>query len=245
MSKTFIMGDIHGEYKKLISCLKQVNFNYDTDRLIQLGDVCDRGPASYLVVEELLKIHNLIAIKGNHDDTFYQSIITGNNNLLFNQGGKETLESYIKHCNPDKSYAYNEIRDKYETDFDLDDYPQSHIQFFKKQLHYYIDKNNNCFVHGGFNRHEYIETQPVYNLIWDRDLWLAARSYGQMINNTHKFKMKDNFNEVFIGHTPTTYYNSTIPLKAANIWNLDTGCGKNEKDKLTLMNLETKEFVQA
>ena len=55
-NKTYIIGDIHGVYDKLINCLQQVNFNYESDTLIQLGDVVDRGPDSYLVVEELLKM---------------------------------------------------------------------------------------------------------------------------------------------------------------------------------------------
>ena len=242
INKTFILADIHGEYEKLMSCLQQVNFNYENDKLIQLGDVVDRGSDSYLVVEELLQIKNLIAIRGNHDDTFYRSIITGNNNILFNQGGKETLESYIRHCNPEKEIVYKDS--KYITDFEEDDYPKSHVEFFKNQLPYYIDNNNNCFVHGGFNRHLFIaEQREESDLWWDRDLWLAARSYGQMEDNEHRFKVKDGFDEIFIGHTPTTYFKSTIPLKAANITCLDTGCGKG--GVLTIMNLETREIHQA
>ncbi len=241
-NRTFIMGDIHGMYDKLMACLQAVSFDYTNDKLIQLGDVVDRGPDSFLVVEELLKIRNLIAIRGNHDDTFRQSMMNDSNNILFNQGGKETLESYIKFCNPNKSWAYCAIRDKYQTDFEFYDYPTTHIEFFSGQLPYYIDKNNNCFVHGGFNRHTIIENQIHNDLLWDRDLWHAARSYGQMEGKEHPFKNKNQFKEIFIGHTPTTYFRSTIPLKSANIYNLDTGCGKG--GLLTIMNLETKEFKQ-
>lgn len=241
-NRTFIMGDIHGMYDKLIVCLQAVSFDYTKDTLIQLGDVVDRGPDSYLVVEELLKIKNLIAIRGNHDVCFYDSIRTGQNNLLFNQGGKETLESYIKNCNPEREIAFK--MSGYVTNFDLDDYPKSHVDFFKNQLPYYIDNNNCCFVHGGFNRHLPIaEQREESDLWWDRDLWLAARSYAQMEDNVHRFKVKDGFNEIFIGHTPTTYFSSNIPLKAANITNLDTGCGKG--GLLTIMNLETREIQQA
>ena len=244
-NRTFIMGDCHGEYDKLMDCLQAVNFDYNNDKLIQLGDLVDHGPDSYLVVEELLKIKNLTAIRGNHDDTFYKSIITGHNNLLFNQGGKETLQSYIKHCNPEKEISYK--MSGYLTDFELKDYPKSHVDFFKNQLPYYIDEYNNCFVHGGFNRHKLIEETgkthgDISDLWWDRDLWLAARSYNSMIITMYKFKIKNNFNHIYIGHTPTTYHNSKIPLTCANITNLDTGCGKG--GLLTIWNLETKEFKQ-
>lgn len=228
-NRTFIMGDIHGMYDKLMACLQAVSFDYTNDTLIQLGDVVDRGPDSYLVVEELLKIKNLIAIRGNHDDCWMQGLLFYREDYqnqievfsLYNQGARETLQSYTRRG--------------------ID--PNVHLQFFRNQLNYYIDKNNCCFVHGGFNRHLPIaEQREISDLWWDRDLWLAARSYGQMEDNVHRFKIKDGFDEIFIGHTPTIYFGSTEPLKAANITNLDTGCGKG--GLLTIINLETREIKQ-
>lgn len=228
-NRTFIMGDIHGMYDKLMACLQAVSFDYTNDKLIQLGDVVDRGPDSYLVIEELLKIKNLIAVRGNHDDCWMQGLFYYREDYqnqievfsLYNQGARETLQSYTRRG--------------------ID--PNVHLTFFRNQLNYYIDKNNSCFVHGGFNRHLPIaEQREVSDLWWDRDLWLAARSYGQMEDNVHRFKIKDGFDEIFIGHTPTTYFGSTEPLKAANITNLDTGCGKG--GLLTIMNLETREIKQ-
>lgn len=228
-NRTFIMGDIHGMYDKLMACLQAVSFDYTNDTLIQLGDVVDRGPDSYLVVEQLLKIKNLIAVRGNHDDCWMQGLFAYREDYqnqievftLYNQGARETLQSYTRRG--------------------ID--PNVHLQFFRNQLNYYINENNNCFVHGGFNRHLPItEQREISDLWWDRDLWLAARSYGQMEDNIHRFKIKDGFDEIFIGHTPTTYFGSTEPLKAANITNLDTGCGKG--GLLTIMNLKTREIKQ-
>jgi len=228
MDKIYLIGDIHGMYDKFMSCLKQVNFDYEKDTLIQLGDIVDRGVHSYECVEELLKMKNLIAIKGNHDDCFYQSVLSGKENLLFWQGGRETLQSYTRNLKIENATQI----------------PETHKNFFKNQLPYYIDNNNCCFVHGGFNRHLPIaEQREESDLWWDRDLWLAARSYGQMEDNEHRFKVKDGFDEIFIGHTPTTYFKSDVPLKAANITNLDTGCGKG--GLLTIMNLQTREIWQA
>jgi serine/threonine protein phosphatase 1 len=64
-------------------------------------------------------------------------------------------------------------------------------------------------------------------------------------NNIYSFKMKNQFKKVFVGHTPTQYFNESIPQKQANIWNLDTGCGKGEDCKLTIMNLKTEEHWQS
>lgn len=220
---TYVIGDIHGEYDKLISCLKAVNFDYDNDTLIQLGDVVDRGPNAYGCIEELLKIKNLIAIQGNHDECWFKSLKNAEpeNGLLWRQGAKQTYQSYLDH-------SIN---------------PEVHFDFFNNQVKYYIDDKRRYFVHGGFNRHHFINEQPdetVYT--WDRDMWASALSYKSMKETKYGFKIKGNPLEVYIGHTPTTLWGISEPINAANVWNLDTGSGKG--GLLTLMNIDTKEYKQ-
>lgn len=224
MSKTFVIGDIHGGYKALLQCLERSNFNKEEDTLISLGDICDGWSEVYECVEELLSIKNLIAIRGNHDQWFYEFIRTGIHGSQWQQGADATKISYGK-----RSFMI----------------PESHEKFFGTQMNYYVDDQNRCFVHGGFNRHSSIKEQPFpYIYYWDRDLWLQALSYGSMINNSHKFKMVDNFKEVFIGHTTTSCWNKECkPMKAANIWNLDTGGGF--EGKITIMNVDTHEYWQS
>lgn len=225
--KTYIIGDIHGHHDKLLTCLESVNFDYENDKLIQLGDIVDRGPDSYMCIEELLKVKNLIAIQGNHDECWLKSLLKGepDQGLLWRQGAKETYESYLK-------YGIN---------------PEIHLDFFVNQIKYYIDDERRYFVHGGFNRHYPIDQQPepsVYT--WDRDLWSMALSYKNMteVAQRYPFKINGKPKEVFIGHTPTLYWDCTYPMKAANIWNLDTGCGKYPDAKLTIMDLDTYEYNQ-
>lgn len=65
--KRYVIGDIHGQDEALKEVLNKVRFDYKKDRLIVLGDVADGGVNTYEVIEELLKIKNLIYIIGNHD----------------------------------------------------------------------------------------------------------------------------------------------------------------------------------
>jgi len=65
--RTFVIGDIHGEYKSLLECLELSKFNKNADRLICLGDVCDRGGQVKECIDELLTIPQCIYILGNHD----------------------------------------------------------------------------------------------------------------------------------------------------------------------------------
>jgi len=239
--KTYVIGDIHGEFERLEKCLQSVNFDFENDKLIQLGDIVDRGHNSFKCVELLLKIKNLIAIRGNHDECFRQGLYSGEY-LLMNEGCLQTLQSYIENCNPErKIFNSNYIG---ETTFIKEDMPIEHLNFFNNQLPYYIDENNNLFIHGGFNRHRLIEDETDKTIFWwDRDFLHAVRSHSTMKDNLiHKFKTKNNFKEIFLGHTATTYFDSDTPLQFGNVWAIDTGSGKG--GKLTILNIETKEFNQ-
>ncbi len=219
----YVIGDIHGGYKALLQCLERSKFDYEKDQLISLGDIVDGWSESYECVEELLKIKNLIAIRGNHDEWFNEYIKTGIHGSNWTQGADATKKSYQR-----------------SDGFFIGD---THEKFFRDQINYYIDDDNNCFVHGGFNRHELINEQHYpYIYYWDRDLWNSALSY-KSIDGKHKFKTKNKFKEVFIGHTTTGCWGFDIPMKAANIYNLDTGAGF--EGKLTIMNVDTHEYYQS
>jgi serine/threonine protein phosphatase 1 len=223
MGKTFCIGDIHGGHKALLQCLERSGFNNEEDTLISLGDIVDGWLESYECVEELLKIKNLIAIKGNHDDWFAEFLKTGIHGSQWTQGAYATKESYIKNC-----------------DLVI---PESHEHFFlAKQINYHIDEQNRCFVHGGFNRHLPIDKQDyAYIYFWDRDLWLGALSAHK---SKMKYKIENKFEEIFIGHTTTSMWDKTLkPMNACNIWNLDTGGGF--EGCVTIMNVDTKEYFQS
>ena len=247
--KRFCIGDIHGNYKGLKQALERSAFDYDNDLLITLGDICDGYSHVYDCVEELLKIKNRIDVVGNHDEPFTVYINTGFHDWGWSQGGEATLKSYGERCLGDAFKM--EVRPKMSgnkviTNLNPGDIPETHKEFFKHQISYYIAADNNCFVHGGFNRHELVKEQNTIHFCWDRDLWSSALAYKSMTRDKSKkypFKIKDNFKEVFIGHTSTINWGTTLPMNAANIWNLDTGAGFD--GKVTIMNVDTHEYWQS
>lgn len=66
VGKDYIVGDIHGEFKKLKTILKKIGFNFSTDRLFSVGDLCDRGPNSEDIIE-WTKYDWFIPVMGNHE----------------------------------------------------------------------------------------------------------------------------------------------------------------------------------
>lgn len=222
------MGDIHGAHRAMVQVLERSGFNKETDTLMQLGDVVNRGPEVYECVEELLSIKHLIAIKGNHDDIILGWMLD-NEPAAYTSKGKHTKASYHKHGGV----------------------PQRHIDFFKQQLPYYKDERGRLFIHAGFDRHLMLDAQTNKHIYWwDRELWNAALSYNALKRGTEnnggiapKFKIAEPCTEIFIGHTPTQNWNETLPMHASIIWNIDTGAGWG--GKLTLMDIDTKEYWQS
>lgn len=239
--RTFVMGDIHGAYKALIQCLEKAEFNYEEDQLVQLGDVADGYNEVFECVEELLKINNLIAIKGNHDEWFNDFIQSGIHPQSWVQGGKATAILYLRLKG--REYIITPSGNSYKTFLNPGDIPERHQQFFRNQHLYYIDNENNCFVHGGFNRLVEFKGQIPYMYYWDRSLWTAALSYEAITEINGKFQMVTPFNEIFIGHTSTINWEIDQPIKAANVYNLDTGAGHGSR--LTIMEVQTKKYWQS
>lgn len=241
--KTFVCGDIHGAHKALKQCLERSGFDYENDLLIQLGDIADGWSEVYETVEELLKIKNLIKLRGNHDDWFIDFIEMGTHPAKWSQGGLGTLKSYIKFT--DK--IIRPTMSGLVTSLMFEDLPLTHVNFFLEQKLYYIDDKNRFFVHAGFNRDILVQEEKDSSIFyWDRKFWNTALSFEATFRNHNpqpKMNTANDFEEVFIGHTTTRKWNKDIPMKAGLVWNLDTGCGFD--GKLTIMDIDTKEYWQS
>jgi serine/threonine protein phosphatase 1 len=64
--RDFVVGDIHGMFAKLRYELANISFNEQTDRLLSVGDLVDRGPDSEESIDWIAKpwFH---AVRGNHE----------------------------------------------------------------------------------------------------------------------------------------------------------------------------------
>jgi len=228
MKKRFVIGDIHGNYKALLQCLEKANFNYKKDELICLGDVCDGFPFVKDCFDELLKVKNLVYIIGNHDywalDWYTAKPFPckdGPPLIWFSQGGDKTIDSY------------GGIAGKM---------PKEHIKILKNAhvvLEESVNERKRLFVHGGIDSNKSIEKQDSQNCMWDRDLIYNARKK----HSSKPYYKYGKYDEIFVGHTTTELFKSTEPLHYCNVWDLDTGAGWS--GKLTIMNIDTKEYWQS
>ncbi|WP_295120749.1 metallophosphoesterase family protein [uncultured Chitinophaga sp.] len=225
--RTFAIGDVHGALKALqqiVSLIKPQSH----DTLIFLGDYVDGWPESAQVIDYLVQLEkqcHCIFIKGNHDVTC-ETWLAGNLQkpewLL--KAGRLTVKSY-------EGYSKRQLR--------------THLEFFSRMKYFYIDKHQRLFVHGGFTAAEGPSAEPVINnLTKDRTLWEMALTMDKRVKDNPALfpKKMQLFDEIYIGHTPTLNYDVTVPMKACNIYNVDTGAAFY--GSLSAIDLDTKEVLQ-
>ncbi len=66
MSRTIVVGDVHGCYTEVGDLLEQVRFAQGVDRLIFVGDLINKGPHSCEVLKLLWQLR-AEAVVGNHE----------------------------------------------------------------------------------------------------------------------------------------------------------------------------------
>ena len=231
MSRTLVIGDIHGGLKALIQVLQKAIIQPD-DVLIFLGDYVDGWSDSPGVLDFLITLseqQNCIFIKGNHDELLLDWLENRHENLnekvWFKHGGKATVD------------AYSTISDNTK---------QQHIAFLKSLQNYYLDAENRLFIHAGFtNMNGVLQEFFLKLMYWDRTLWELALCLDENMDKNSPIypKRLKIYSEIFIGHTPVSKTKIVAPLCKNSVWNLDTGAGFS--GVLTIMDITTKVFWQS
>ena len=215
--KTYCIGDIHGSYRGLIQALERSNFDKQNDLLICIGDVADGWPEVSECIEELLTVKHLVPILGNHDLWLGNHLEYGfQTEIWLKQGGQASLDNYA--INTELKIKHLEL-------------------YFTKCTTFYIDENQNAYVHGGYTGKSGLGDDDQDTYLWDRSLWEKAKSAAP---GKKRLKMTKMYRNVFIGHTSI---GNTAPQKKCNVWNLDTGGGW--EGKITIMNVDNEAFWQS
>jgi serine/threonine protein phosphatase 1 len=231
MNRTLVIGDIHGGLYALHQIIERANVTQN-DTLIFLGDYVDGWSQSPEVIDFLINLskkQNCIFIRGNHDELLLDWLSSNNENIdesmWFKHGGEATVLAYDK---------LSETKKKL------------HIEFLQSLQDYYLDEYNRLFIHAGFTNINGVAYEYFPKLFyWDRTLWEMALALNENIEKSSVFypKRLTLYKEVYIGHTPVTRIQQTIPIQKACVWNIDTGAAF--KGPLTILDVDTKEFWQS
>lgn len=226
--RSLVIGDIHGGLKALKQVLDRAKLTPE-DLLIFLGDYVDGWSESPQVLDfliELNKTHHCILLRGNHDDLLQKWLETDTyNDMWKNHGGEATINAY---------------------EFVSDVRKSTHIEFLKSLENFHLDEKNRLFVHAGFTNMRGVLNEFFPRLMfWDRTLWEMALALDPNIPKDSPYYPQRLlvYDEIYIGHTPVTRIDETVPVQKANIWNVDTGAAF--KGALTILDVDTKEFWQS
>jgi len=99
MSRTIAIGDVHGFDQPLEGLIERLDLQ-PNDYVIQVGDMCDRGPDTCWAIEILIKLQAVCRVEmilGNHDEMMLAACGRGAGHgadFWRDVGGKETIASY-------------------------------------------------------------------------------------------------------------------------------------------------------
>lgn len=212
---TYAISDLHGRKDLWLKANKEV-FK-ENDVIYFLGDAADRGPDGWELIKTLLDDKRVIYLMGNHEDMLINAIKgkISNINLLYYNGGKNTLDSYKLDSeeNQEKYLKKLKMLPKYETYYPLN------------------TKNILVLSHAGTT-----PGRPIFDeqdWLWDRDHlfdeWISDR--------------EDIF--IVHGHTPIqNLYEFNEKVEIINYCNghkFDIDLGAFISNKLGILNLDTLE----
>jgi serine/threonine protein phosphatase 1 len=231
MHRKLVIGDIHGGLKALHQLYERARVTKE-DTLIFLGDYVDGWSESPQVIDflmELNKTNECIFIRGNHDELLLDWMLNDNKNIdegmWYKHGGEATVLAY--------SVVTNEKK-------------HIHMEFLRQLKDYYLDDKNRLFIHAGFTNMNGIDHEYFPRMFyWDRSLWETALALDPFMPKDSLYypRRLTLYDEIYIGHTPVTKIDETVPINKACIWNIDTGAAF--LGPLTILDVDTKEYWQS
>lgn len=106
MSRTFVVGDLHGCYDEFVELTNRIGIT-ENDLVISLGDIVDRGNKSYELYEYFKNRENSVVLMGNHERKHLRGILSYSQEIVKVQ----FAEKYDDFLNWLKTLSYY-----YETD---------------------------------------------------------------------------------------------------------------------------------
>lgn len=180
--RIYAIGDIHGRLDLLEDMLCQLekdsrHADVDVIRLILLGDLIDRGPASQAVVERVMQVRDQFRpfhwLTGNHEEMLLAAL--GGNIAALRQfiraGGQACLLSYGLDAVDYQQASLEQLS------LALPDLiPPEHQQFLRSGEDLII-RGDYAFVHAGIRPGLPLERQRQQDLRWIRNDFLSARHF--------------------------------------------------------------------
>ncbi len=230
MTRTIVIGDVHGDLVQLKRLVAKLPVLEPQDTLIFLGDYVDRGPQSAQVIRYLradlpLEVPaRLVFLRGNHEDAWLRVIREGWPDFVLPPGNgcRECHRSFVGAA---ESTDPEVMRREWAALINGTFFPGDVVTWMEG-LPLWFEDEHAIYVHAGlpFVDGTWLhpsEAPAAQELLWSRDLRFHSDYRGK---------------PVVCGHTPSTSLPQEqslyTPEDASDLWVgahiavIDTGCGK-------------------
>lgn len=197
----FVLSDVHGCYTEMEQAL--THWNKNTETLVVMGDLVDRGPDSFKVIQALQNLQEqygdqVVVLAGNHDHSFSHWAGQAHPEMMAHQyksSHDETIKSfYMEEEKGAKRFKKASRRQRGE-----------HVRFkHKKELRFllnlpvYFETDHCVFVHAGLNLKADDWRMDTHNMTRIREEFYLSETKATK--------------RVFFGHTPTSLVRSDSPV---------------------------------
>ncbi len=202
--KTIILGDIHGCFRSMEKILELAEFDPGKDTLISVGDLVDRGPRVYEVIEYMIELKakmgaRCVIVLGNHEDMAMENGFFPGDLWIYNGAGK-TLDSFLAHGEDIHSDRF--------------------IHFFDSMPYFYKDPENRFIVtHAGLTKN-LLEDNSPQDMLWNRDF---EQYEGKLCICGHT-PVSNPFWKSGIGAPVRLLPDTAYELPENGLIDIDTGC---------------------
>ena len=146
MTRAAVVGDIHGAIAPLRAATAWLQEHWDGP-VVFVGDYVNRGPDSYLVMEELVALSiswgdRLVLLMGNHDLSLLRFVVDDSRSMFLGHGGLQTVRSYLR--------GLSVPLGEHPLDAFVEHFPKSHRKLLES-MQFAFETPDLLVTHTGFN----------------------------------------------------------------------------------------------
>ena len=214
----FAVSDIHGRFKELNSVLEENNFK-DSDKLIILGDILDRGSeckALTAFIVSLIEQDRVVLIRGNHEDLldaflddieyYCESLKDINSSPWFRNGTFKTISQLTG-----MSFAEIIFHPKRAKKLMLE---TQYYRVIRTEMRDYFETQEYILVHGWIPAEKTILPSGAYEYTYlkdwrsaDKEAWEVARWFNGI--DAARSGAFDTDKTIICGHVSAAYGHSS------------------------------------
>lgn len=200
MSRRLIISDVHGFYDAMVGALKDAKYNPDSDSLICLGDMINRGPKSREVIRFMRHYADKV-ILGNHE-TGLPLWLMGkiDDEAWFGMGGEETANSYSKRADGAEQLA-------------KDAEWISTLEILHEDKDFY-------YVHAGLNSKRPLDAQSPEDTLWGqhKEFYKKPHRFNKTVIHGHMpVRHLYRWNNINVDEGNAIHYHNKIGIDGGSI----------------------------